>query len=332
MNKDYLENNPHVIDHLRKMVEYEENNIEPDNPIIRDTDHETLWSSTDVGVAGSSIYYLEMNDFVERVYDSSSQTDYCLVDREKTKEIISEFEEMERTGIIEAMHSFPEEKDDLPSKLFDEVIGYDDVKWLLNRGLTTDKITNFLFVGPTGSAKTVFLLSIRDKLGGELVNGGEASGPGFLELLFDEKPKHVLVDEIDDMDNGHQKNMSSYMETGIAKETKSDKQREMKTNAKTIATANHENKIIGQLRDRFTILHFEKYDKDEFIEVCEHILPDKEDCTEEEAKVIAESVWDKFGEGDVRQAIQVARLSRGDPEKVLSVIDRYSKNESFSSF
>jgi len=327
MNKDYIENNPHVIDHLEKMVEYEENNKKEDSPLLEDKDYDTYWSSSEVGVAGSSIYHLEMNGFVTRIYDSSTSTDYALKDRELVKGIIQSFESMTKDGVLDAMHSFPDEDDEELDGIFDEVIGYDDVKWLLKRGITTDKITNFLFVGPTGSAKTVFLMCLRDKLGGELINGGETSGPGFLDVLFDEKPKFVLVDELDDMDYKDQKNMSSYMETGIAKETKSGKSREMKTNAKTIATANDEDKILAQLYDRFTPLFFEKYDKDDFVEVCMHVLPNREDCSEDEAETIALSVWDEFGEGDVRQAIQVARLSRGDPEKVLGVVGRYSKNE-----
>jgi Holliday junction DNA helicase RuvB len=322
----YLEENPKYIEHLEKIVEHEEDVAPMDDSILEGKPFDARWSSKDVKIHSSTLYQLEINGFLERVYDSNKYTDYALVDRDKTKEILDNITIDETTGTMEVIHDFPE-WEQLPADLFDDVVGYDKVKWLLKRGITTDKITNFLLIGPPGSAKTVFLLCLEELEGTEFIPAMDASAPGFLEVMFEKQPRVMMFDELDDMPKSEQKSLSSYTETGIVKETKHDKTREMKTNAKTFASANSTSSILNHIEDRFTVLEFEKYTKEEYIEVCENILPDKENSTPKEARTIAELLFEKHGEGDVRKAISVARLSRGDPERVISVLDEFSADK-----
>lgn len=331
-SKEWLKDNQSYINILKAIIKYEENNQEPDHHYVEDTDYDSYWKSRDIGAHPNKIYQLEVNGFVDRVYDSSNKTVYTLEDRSEIKDIISEVEEdMASEGdkkysgeVVEAMHSFPSQ-DDLPDGLFDEIIGYDDAKWLIKRGLTTDKITNFLLIGDSGTAKTVFLMSIMEYLDDAVfVSASESTSAGVIDKMFTEKPRYMLIDEFDDMENSHQSAFASYTETGIVDETKFGKDRKMETNTKTFAAANDRDKIKDNIFDRFNVIEFERYTYDEFIEVCEHLLPMKEGKTPEESKKIAEAVWDYKGEGDVRAAIQVARLSRDDPEKVVGVLDEYS--------
>lgn len=321
--KQYLENNPDYIEIVENIIEYEEENKNPDNPWIRDKDYDSCWESSDVNEHPTRLYQLEVNGVLERVADTNSTTKYSLQSRERAKKVIDDLS-IDKEGNMEVMHDFPEE-DELPDDLFDDVIGYDDVKWLIRRGLTTDDITNFLLVGPPGSAKTVFLMCIEKMGGAEFIPSNDATAAGFNQVMFEKTPQYILLDELDDMDPSDQKVLSQYTETGIVKETKHDKTREMKTNTKTFASANGTDSILDHIVDRFTTLHFEEYDRDEYIEVCEHILQRNEGKTKENARKIAEVLWEKEESGDVRQAIQVARLSRGDPEKVVEVIDEYSE-------
>lgn len=320
---EYLQEKPKYIDPVQDILDWEDNNPQENDSILAEKPHDRRWESTDVGVHASKLYQLVLAGILEKVYDSSSRTEYALVDREATRNALNDMELVEEQGLKVINHDFPEE-DELPDGLFDDVIGYDDVKWLLTRGLTTDSITNFLLVGPPGSAKTVFLMCIARMEDAEFIPATRATSSGFTEVLFESQPKYMLFDELDDMDKDEQKSLSSYTETGIVRETMYDKRRKMRINTKTLASANGTDSILDHIVDRFTVLHFEPYEKEEYLEVCRHILPNDENVTEAEADTIGRGVWAKYGTGDVRQAIQVARLSDGDPERVIRVLDEYS--------
>lgn len=317
-----LQEKPEYISALESAIEYEEEHKDEEDGFTEDTEYDVSWTYSDIHADPSQLYRLETAGVLERVFNSNSTTRYVITDRGRAKDVISEAQTIEEQGFKEVMHDFPDE--DKLDGIFDDVIGYDDIKWLLKRGLTIDSITNFLLVGPPGSAKTVFLLSISSLEDAEFVPSTEASSAGFIDTLFEDRPKYMLLDELDDMEMKDQKSLSSYTDTGIVKETKYGKKRKMKTNTKTLATANDTDPILDHILDRFTVLHFEPYTREEFIEVCEHILPRKEGKSKQESKMIAESLYDRYGKGDVRQAIQVARLSRGDPEKVIGVLEDYS--------
>lgn len=321
----FLTDNPKYVEICEHLLKYERETELQDRyeHHVEDTDYDNCWDSSDVKVKPQTLYQIEMGGVIDRVFDTNSSTIYAITDQDELEQALNNVGTTD--GIREDMHEFPSE-DDLPDDLFADVVGYDKIKWLLRRGLTTDEITNFLLVGPTGSAKTVFLMSIEEHLeGAEFTSGSPTSGPGVLDVMFKRNPKYMLIDELDDMDGDTQKVLTQYTETGIVDETKVGKDRKLKTNTKTFASANNASSIIEQMRDRFTDLHFEPYTRDEYIEVCTHILPRKENTSEEEAEVIAKEVWKMEDSGDVRKAIQVARLSRGDPKKVISVLDEYSE-------
>jgi len=323
--KQFLSENPKYIEICEHLIEYECDNP-TDSIHVEDTPYDSCWDYTDVKVKPQALHQLEMNGILERVFDSNSQTVYVLYDREELQEILSKLN-VGSDGMMTELHNFPTD-DELPDDLFDDVVGYENIKWLIRRGLTTNEITNFLLVGPTGSAKTVFLMAINEKLNNsEFVSGSPTSGPGVLDVMFTNTPQYMLIDEIDDMDAGTQRVLTQYTETGIVDETKVGKNRKLKTNTKTIASANTTDSIIEQIEDRFLDLHFEPYTREEYIEVCKHILPRKEDVTEDEGRIIAEELWQATETGDVRKAIQVARLSRGDPKKVIEVLGDYSDSK-----
>lgn len=324
--ESFLREKPEYLDILLAIIKYEEQLDPSDVYFLEDTPHNRYWENTDVPVNPTRLHHLETVGVLDRVLDTNSTTAYSINDREEMKEQVTEINDRYDGDKEVIHHNFPTEEE-LDEDIFEDVIGYDDIKWLLRRGLTTDEITNFLLVGPPGSAKTVFLLCIRRLQDAVFVPAADSSSAGFLEAMFEHKPKYVLLDEVDDMNADNQKSLSSYMETGIVKETKYEKSREMEINAKTFGSANSTSPIQDHILDRFTVLQFDKYTRDEFIEVCKHMLPDKEDVSEGEAKKIAELLWDKERTADVRKAIAVARLSRGDPERVIDVMDKYSPDK-----
>jgi len=325
MDKEWVRGKEDYLNILERALEYEDEHAPEEAPILEDSEYDVRWSSGDISSIGSKVYQLEVHGFVDRVYDSSNYTDYALVDREATREFIEAEKGMSNgsDGIHEIHHKTPDEED-LPDGLFDDVIGYEDVKWLLKRALTTDDITNVLLVGPPGSAKTVFLLCIEELENSTFISGKTTSGPGVISMMFRDTPQYLAIDEFDDVDREVQETLSQHMDTGILDETKVGKDRKLKINTSTFASANSTNSIIGQVEDRFLDLHFDPYTRDEFEDICEHLLPRREGVDMDESKEIADAVWELENEGNVRKAISVARLSRGDPHKVIEVLDDYS--------
>lgn len=324
--KNWLVDHPDYVSILKDLIEFEESNIGNNEVWIQDKEFDTCWRNTKVGYHPSKLYQLEANGILERVMDTNSTTAYAIKDRDRIKEIVDGLAFEDEDGIKTVIHEFPSTEEELDGA-FDKVVGYDDVKWLFKRAITTDSITNILLVGPPGSAKTVFLMCIEELGDARFISGKPTSGPGVLDVMFEETPKYMLIDEMDDMDGEAQQVLSQYTETGIVDETKIGKNRKMKTNTKTFGSANSTDSIIQQIEDRFLDLHFEPYTKEEFIEVCENILVNDEDKDIDVARIIAEGVWDIEGEADVRKAIQVARITRDDPEKVLGVLRNYSSSD-----
>lgn len=332
--KEFLLGNDDYIDIVRDILEYEENNKNPDNPWINDRDYDSCWSHKDVPAHPSKLFQLESNGILDRVADTNSTTLYSLQKRNEVRDVLNDIEDStDSGGRLKLIHSFPETEDGLPDGLFSDIIGHEMAKFLVKRAMTTDEITNILFLGEKGSGKSVFLLAIDEMMdSSEYIVASEATSAGVVDYMFNVKPKYMLIDEFDDMDNNHQSAFASYTETGIIKEVKHNKTREMRTNIKTFAAANNRSEIKDNVLDRFEVLEFEKYTRQEFLDICLELLPRKEGVKTSEANTIGELIWDKRGYGDVRMAIRVARFSRGDPEKVINAIEQYTNNQGGCDF
>jgi predicted AAA+ superfamily ATPase len=85
-------------------------------------------------------------------------------------------------------------------QIFKNVIGYDDIKLLLYKVITSKYTNSVLLTGPPASSKTVFILDLLDHFKGKayFVDGTTASGMGIIDYLFDHTDlKFLLIDEID---------------------------------------------------------------------------------------------------------------------------------------
>lgn len=336
MNTDYLEENPDYIEEVEKIIEYEENNDdgEADSSILKNyndkngCDLTVKWSHKDVGVHPTRLYQLEMNGFLERVFDSNNQTLYSIPDRARLKRELNEITEVYEDGVQKVKHEFPD-KEDIEG-VFSDVVGYNDVKWLMKKAMASDDIVNVVLVGPPGSGKTVFLRCIRKMEDAAFISGRRTSESGFTDKMFEETPRYMCIDELDDMRKEHQVALSDYTEEGRIVETKgNNKRRELVTNTKTFASANSLGDVVDQIEDRFTDLHFDRYTLDEFEDVCVNILSSDYGASPEHSRDIAEAVWDMEGFGNVRKAEDVAALSDGDdPERVIRVLEDYSGHPS----
>jgi ATPase subunit of ABC transporter with duplicated ATPase domains len=320
-----LKEKPKYIDTASRILEYVQENKDPDHSFINDTDYDSHFTYSDVGVPPQHLYRLETYGVLEKVFSSNSTKAYAVRDINELDEQIKEVKKDFEGGPEEVNHSFPD-RDDLDG-IFDDVVGYDDAKWLLKKAISSDETVNILLVGPPGCGKTVFLRCIAKLEGAKFISGKKTSSAGFTEEMFDSKPRFMCVDELDDMDNDDQQVMSDYTEEGRLVETKgNDKRRELVINTKTFAAANKIENIIPQIDNRFTDLHFDPYNLEEFKEVCVNILPDDYDQSKKHSEEIAEAVWEIDGFANVRKAEDVASLSDGeDPKRVVSILENYSR-------
>lgn len=84
-------------------------------------------------------------------------------------------------------------------------------------------------MGSLGSAKTMFLTEVMSKLKqGYFTVGSNTTKAGLVNQLFEERPKYLLIDELDKMSNIDQVSLLHLMETEIISETKVKKTRQGK--------------------------------------------------------------------------------------------------------
>ena len=83
-------------------------------------------------------------------------------------------------------------------RLFEDIIGYDHIKNLFRMSLSSDSAIHILLEGPPASAKAMFLTSLMHQLKScYFADGTNSTKAGMIEYLFKNRPRYLLVDEID---------------------------------------------------------------------------------------------------------------------------------------
>jgi Holliday junction DNA helicase RuvB len=105
----------------------------------------------------------------------------------------------------------------LPLHLFHKVVefgnieGYDDIKDIVRRVLDSEENYNLLFAGPPASAKTLFLLGILDIRRDGVYFDGSNTTNRILDVLEEERPKIICIDELDKMPRTFQNQLLNFM-------------------------------------------------------------------------------------------------------------------------
>ena len=93
---------------------------------------------------------------------------------------------------------------------FYNIQGYDDIKDIVKRALDAEVNYNLLFIWPPASAKTLFLLGIFDTRKGVYFDGSNTTNR-ILDVLEQERPKIICIDEIDKMSRVFQNQLLNFM-------------------------------------------------------------------------------------------------------------------------
>ena len=294
---------------LEKAVEWEEKNLER----IETVEHLGFqWH--DIGVYPQKLNKLVTMGLLKITYKSNRATEYRLVDRESTKKAL---EIASKTD--EELSAMPIE---IPDDLFACIVGHNDVKKLLLKALKMEARVHFLLVGDPATAKSLFLEEL-ERIGGRYYLGSSTSKAGLVDVLINEKPKILLIDELDKMNKEDMAALLSLMESGRVVECKYGKTRNATLNTIVVAAANNIGKIPRELVSRFAVFRYTPYSQEEFIQVCEGILT-REGVSRELARYIAKVVYNY--RPDVREAVRVARLAKTKDEvdEVISVFRKHS--------
>jgi replication-associated recombination protein RarA len=210
--------------------------------------------------------------------------------------------------------------------LFENIIGYDDIKKIFKMSLNSDKPVHILLVGPPASAKTLFMLEFLNLERSYFTLGSHSTKAGMIDYLFEHRPRYLLVDEIEHMPYKDQTSLLSIMETGILTETKSQKTRSTQLKTWIFATCNNKDKLLSPLLSRFIIFHLKPYNHSKFIEVSNGILV-QNGIQFDIAQEISEVVWKKLKSKDIRDCIKISRLAKTieDVEWIAKTLKQYRK-------
>jgi Holliday junction DNA helicase RuvB len=213
-----------------------------------------------------------------------------------------------------------------PYQIFDNIVGYNDVKKLFNMSLSSEKPIHILLVGPPASAKTLFMLECM-KLGrSHFTLGSHSTKSGMIDYLFQKRPRYLIVDEIEHMPMKDQTALLSLMETGIVAETKFQKTRNTQLKTWVFATSNGTERMLTPLLSRFIVLHFKQYIRHNFQEVAVHILS-REGVSIEIATAVADAVWSRMKSKDIRDCLKIGHLAKtkDDVNWIVETLKNYKK-------
>jgi len=288
-----------IIDALKRMHKFEST--------VPKEEWSLGWSWADVGVAQATINKMITLDLVQRTFSSNKSKGHMLTDSGKSyieswDKLIQASQEASEIDIAELEKSM--------ETLFDDIIGYDDLKELVKQSILTDKPIHILLVGPPALAKSLILLDIEKAIPNNSmwIVGSATSRAGLWDVVVERKPRVLLIDEIDKMPIGDTASLLSLMEKGRLVRTKVGRQMDTQLDVWVVASANRMYKMAPELISRFKVYQIKEYDNITFKEVVKKALCIHENLDEQSASEIANCLTGKTN--DVRDAIRVARLSK----------------------
>jgi Holliday junction DNA helicase RuvB len=198
-----------------------------------------------------------------------------------------------------------EEKD----KLFEDIIGYDDIKRLFRMAINANDPVHILLIGPPALAKTLFMRTLTQLQNSYFTDGDNSTKAGMIDYIFNNEPKYLLIDEIDKMSTKDQTFLLNLMETGIVSETKHGKTRTIHMKTWVFASSNNITNITRPLKSRFFPIKFKPYTYEQFYEITVKVLK-RQNINEEIAKATANAVWKRIKSGDIRSCVRIARMAK----------------------
>jgi len=203
------------------------------------------------------------------------------------------------------------------SDLFTFVVGLDRVKQLLKLAVKAEAPVHCLLMGPPGTAKTMLLSDI-GRLPGAEFYGSYVTKSGLQEMLVAQKPRFLIIDEIDKMPDRDMSPLLLLMENGMVTRLMHGVNERITMGTKVFAGGNDLKRISAPIQSRFAKFEVPAYSPAQFVEVARTVLMQREGLGEQMALHVATEVVRHST--DIRDAVRVARISGNDPRLVLDVV------------
>lgn len=243
---------------------------------------------------------------------SNKSIHYVLNDLELTDKVLRKIDGQEVALDLKE----PEER--IPDNFLNTLVGYDDLKELIIRSLHAEKPLHLLLIGPPASGKSIVLSEIDRLPRSRVALGGSSTKAGITQLLSEQRPRYLIVDEIDKANSEDLSTLLSLMESGLVSITKGHRQEQIRMKTWVFAGGNSLKSIAPELASRFEIKYLEPYTKEDFIVVAERVLTMRENTNHEIAKLIASTVVNRSQ--DIRDVIKFRRAMQAQTtEEVVNV-------------
>jgi MoxR-like ATPase len=215
-------------------------------------------------------------------------------------------------------------------EFFSEIVGYSDIKELFMKCIQSNKM-HVILDGPPASAKSLFLYEMLRNLGYDayFVDCTNASGPGLVDYLFENDVKYLLLDEVEKMSKSDQNVLLNLMETGILTSTKVRKTGSKKMDISIYATTNDIEELSKPFRSRFMEFSLPPYTYNEFCDIAIKLLGKRYNHDKELSLNIVDTVWNKIKSRDIRDLLQVSKLSEtiDDVDFVVNTLQKYKRKK-----
>jgi MoxR-like ATPase len=209
--------------------------------------------------------------------------------------------------------------------LFDDIVGFEDVKDLFKMAIQAERPVHLLLCGPPSSGKSLFMSSLTRLERSYYAVGSSSTKSGIFDYLFEHRPRYFIIDEVDKMNKKDQTSLLNLMESGILSELKHNQRRATQLKTWVFASCNSTDKLLPPLLARFRDIHFKSYTEEEFVEIAVNVLDKEEGVDIDVALIIANSVFHKLKSSNIRECVRIARLVKNDPAQVNEMIETFAK-------
>jgi len=229
--------------------------------------------------------------------------------------------------LIKKIENTKKERYEKNKELFENIIGYDDIKQIFINALNSDHGTNMLLNGVAGNGKTLFLKEIlrkyRDSYYIDCTTLSIAGLQGIIKRNLN--LKILLLDEISRLKFNVQDELLNLLQDGELINTK-DKNtfRIQLKNLKVFATCNDINRLIDPLLDRFrgNIYNLPDYTYDQLLEISLIKLKSIGISDEQLIKNIVNAVYYDLKSVQLREIINIAKVIKNKEDLDLLISTR----------